>query len=109
MVIKGIEIHFDEDEGHLRLDCGDEGFTHVRDVVIAQASAADRLSPFIDGIRSIAIRRILALRDTAPRRFGRGFRILLILLALSISLAIQVAGLFFIARGIARWLWEPGS
>jgi hypothetical protein len=105
MVIEGIEIHFDEDEGHLRLDCGDEEFNHVRDVVIAQASAADHLSPFIDGIRSIAVRRILALRDTAPRRFGRGFRILLVSLALSISLTIQVVGMF----AIARWLWGLGS
>jgi len=101
MVIEGIEIHFDEDEGHLRLDCHDEEFTHLRDVVLAESSAADRLSPFIDGIRSIAVRRIASLQDSSPRRLGRGFRILLISLAVCISLAIQVIGIF----AIARWIW----
>jgi hypothetical protein len=105
MVIEGIEIHFDEDEGHLRLDCVDEEFTRLRDVVLAEAAAADQLSPYIDGIRSIAVRRLARLRDTAPRRIGRGLRILLISLALSISLAIQVIGLF----ALAWWLWRLGS
>ena len=104
MVIEGIEIHLDEDEGHLRLDCGDEEFTHLRDVVIAEASAADQLRPFVDGIRSIVVRRIVALRDTTPRRFGRGCRILLISFALFISLTIQVVGIIF----IAWWLWGLG-
>jgi hypothetical protein len=105
MVTEGIEIHFDEDEGHLRLDCGDEEFTHFRDIVVAGASAADQLGPFVDGIRFIAVRRIAAIRDTTPRRFGRGFRILLISLALSISLAIQVIGML----AITRWLWGLDS
>jgi hypothetical protein len=105
MVIEGIELHFDEDEGHLRLDCRDEEFTHLRDVVLAESSAADQLSPFIEGIRSIAVRRLMDLRDTVPRRVGLGCRILLISLALSISLAIQVIGIF----AIAWWLWTLGS
>ena len=104
MVIEGIEIHFDEDEGYLRLDCRDEEFSHLRDVVLAESSATDRLSPFIAGIRSIAVRRIASLQDTAPRRLGRGFRTLVISLALCISLAIQVIGIFT----IAGWLWKPG-
>jgi hypothetical protein len=103
MVIEGIEIHFDEDEGHLRLDCRDEEFTHLRDVVLAESSATDRLSPFIGGIRSIAFRRLVNHHDAAPRRIGRGLRVLLISLALCISLAIQVIGIFT----IVRWLWKP--
>lgn len=35
---QGIEIHFDADEGHLRLDCSEEEFLHLRDLVIAGAS-----------------------------------------------------------------------
>jgi hypothetical protein len=104
MTIEGIEIHFDEDEGHLRLDCRDEEFNHLRDVVLAGSSAADRLSPFIGGIRSIAVRRIASPQDTASRRLGRGFRIFVISLALCISLAIQVIGIFT----IAGWVWGPG-
>src|SRR5262249_47400484 len=105
MVIEGVEIDFDKDEGHLRLDCGEEQFAHVRDAVVAEASATEQLGPFIDGIRTIAVRRIAALRDTVPRRFGLGLRSLLVGLALIMSLAIQLIGMF----AIARWLWGPRS
>jgi hypothetical protein len=104
MEIEGIEIHFDEDEGHLRLDCGEQEFEHIRDLVVSRASATDRLGPFVDAIRSIVVRRRAALRDTTPVRRARLFRILLISLALSASLAIQVVGLV----AIARWLGGHG-
>jgi hypothetical protein len=45
-----IEIHFDKDEGHLRLDCREDEYIHIRDLVVYGASAADRLEPFIEGI-----------------------------------------------------------
>ena len=45
-----IEIQFDEDEGHLRLDCREDEYIHIRDLVVYGASAADRLEPFIEGI-----------------------------------------------------------
>ncbi len=105
MVIKGIEVSFDEDEGHLRLDCGEEEFLHVRDLVIAKAAAAEEMGPFVDGIRTIAVRRIAALRDTVPGRSGRGLRSILVGLALLISLAIQVVGLL----AIVQWLWGHRS
>src|SRR5262249_28105177 len=101
MVIEGTEIHFDEDEGHLRLDCSDEEFNHLRDLVVSEVAAADQLNPFLDGIRSIVVRRVVTLQDTAPRRFGHGFRIVLISFAISLSLAIQVIGIYT----IAGWFW----
>ncbi len=104
MEIEGIEVHFDEDEGHLRLDCGEEEFEHIRDLVVSKASATDRLGPCVNVIRSIAVRRRAALQETPPGRRSRLFRILLITLALSASLAIQIVGLI----AIARWLGGHG-
>ena len=66
MEIEGIEVHFDEDEGHLRLDCGEEEFEQIRDLVVSKASATDRLGPCVNVIRSIAVRRRAALQDTTP-------------------------------------------
>lgn len=105
MTIDGVEAHFDEDEGHLRLDCGDDDFIYIRDRLINEAPLVGQLTPIADGIRCIVIRRSSALRDVTPDRFGRGFRILLIAIALSLSLAIQVIGLV----AISRWLWGRDS
>ena len=63
-----IEIQFDEDEGHLRLDCREDEFIHIRDLVVTGTSAADRLRPFREGIRSIVVRRMDAVQDPMPRR-----------------------------------------
>lgn len=104
MVIEGIAVHFDEDEGHLRLDCDDEEFSRIRDLVVGEASVADQLGPLVDVIRSIAVRRRASLRDAMRGRPARGFRIILISLALSASVTIQVVGLI----ALARWLWNPG-
>ena len=99
------EAHFDEEEGHLRIDCADEDFNRIRDLLLAEASMADRIGPFTDGIRCIVIRRSSALRDVTPERLGRGLRILFVAIALSLSLAIQVIGLVT----ISRWLWGRDS
>jgi hypothetical protein len=104
-VMEGIEIHFDQDEGHLRLDCSEQEFRHIRELVVSGASAADRLSPFIDAIRFITVRRMAAVQDTTPRRFRRGLQILLISLLLSVALVIQVIGII----AVARWLLGRGS
>lgn len=105
MTIDGIEAHFDEDEGHLRLDCSDGDFIRIRDSLINEVSVADQLTPFAEGIRSIVIRPLSALRAATPDRFGQGFRIVLLAVALSLSAATQVIGLV----AIARWLWSRGS
>jgi hypothetical protein len=102
---EGIEIHFDEEEGHLRLDCGEEEFKRIRDLVVSRGSAADRLGPFMDGIQSIALRRLAAVRDTTPRRIRRGLQVFLVSLALAVAAAIQVIGLV----AVARWLLRLGS
>jgi hypothetical protein len=102
---EGIEMHFDAEEGHLRLDCSEEQFPHIRDLVISGASTGDRLGPFVDGIRSILVRRTAAVQATKPKRLRRGFVILLVCLALGVSLAIQVVGII----EVIRWLFRRGS
>jgi hypothetical protein len=99
-MIPVMQIHFDEEEGHLRLDCGEQEFTHLRDLVICGASAADRIGPFMDGIRSIVVRRVDAIQKTTPGQFGRRVQILLIASLLSVPLVIQIIGII----AIARWL-----
>jgi hypothetical protein len=105
MMMEGIEIHFDKDEGHLRLDCGDEEFSHIRDLVVSEASASGELNPCIDGIRSIVVRRTTALGDTTPGPFRRGLGSYLIVLALAIALGIQIIGIIT----VVRWLLGRGA
>jgi hypothetical protein len=100
-----IEIHFDADEGHLRLDCREDEFIHIRDLVATRSSAADRLRPFIKGIRSIVVRRMDAVQDTMPRRFRRELQILLVSLVASVLVVIQLMGII----AIARWVLSLGS
>jgi hypothetical protein len=102
---EAIEIHFDKEEGCLRLDCGEEEFDRLRDLVVHGASAADRLGPFMDGIQSIVLRRRVAVRDETPGRFRGGFQAFIISLALAGALVIQVIGIV----AIARWLLRLGS
>jgi hypothetical protein len=90
---EGIEIHFDAEEGHLRLDCGEEEFLRIRDLIISGAATGDRFDAFADGIRCIVVRRTPAVRDTTPRRFRRGIRIVLVWLAVGVSVAVWVVGL----------------
>jgi hypothetical protein len=100
-----IEIHFDADDGHLRLDCGEQEFLHLRDLVISGASTGDRLSPFIDGIQSIVIRRTATAQHASSKRSRRGFKVLLVSLALGVALAVQVVGIV----EVIRWLFGRGS
>jgi hypothetical protein len=105
MVIEKIEIHFDEDAGHLRLDCADEEFIHIRDLVLSEASVTDQVQLAIDGIQSIVVRRKTALRETTPGRIRRRLVIFLVSSALFVAVVIQVVGII----AIARWLLERGS
>jgi len=100
-----IETHFDVDEGHLRLDCREDEYIHIRDLVVYGTSAADRLEPFIEGIRSIVVRRMDAVQDTMTRRFRRESQILLASLVVSLLGVIQVMGII----AIARWVLGLGS
>jgi hypothetical protein len=100
-----IEIYFDADEGHLRLDCGEEEFLRLRDLVISGASTGDRLNPLLDGIRSIVIRRTAAVQDASPKRFPRGLKVLLVSLALGVSLAVQVVGVVVVIRLLLGHDW----
>ena len=100
-----IEIHFDADEGHLRLDCREDEYIHIRDLVVYGTSAADRLEPFIEGIRSIVVRKRDAVQDRMPRRFRRKLPILLASVVVSVSVVIQVIGII----AIARWALSLGS
>jgi hypothetical protein len=100
-----IEIHFDADEGHLRLDCGEEEFLHMRDLVISGAETGDRLDPFSDGIRSIVIRRAAAVQDTKPRRIRRGFGVFLVWVALMVAVAVQVVGIVAVIRWLLGRIW----
>jgi hypothetical protein len=96
IMTEGIEIQFDRDEGHLRLDCSDEQFVQIRDLVISEASMCDRLGPFIDGIQSILVRRTTAIHNAKPARFRRGFQVFLAALGLGIALVVQVIGIIAI-------------
>ena len=100
-----IEIHFDEDEGHLRLDCREDEYIHIRDLVVYGTSAADRLEPFIEGIRSIVVHKRDAVQDRMLRRIGRELPILLASLVVSVPVVIQVIGII----AIARWVLSLGS
>src|SRR5689334_22374163 len=95
MVKEGIELHFDKDHGHLLIDCADEEFDHLRRLVLAEASAADELSLFEDGIGSIALRRLPrpGAGGVAPGRPRRVLQSIAIATALVVSLAIQVVGI----------------
>jgi hypothetical protein len=104
-VTQGIVIQFDAEEGHLRLDCAEEEFLYIRHLVLSGASTGGRPIPFVDGIRSIVVRRPAAARDTIARRWRRGPLIVLGALALISSLAIQVIGIV----AVIRWLWGLGS
>jgi hypothetical protein len=100
-----IEIHFDSEEGHLRLDCSEAEFLHIRDLVISAASTGDHFDPAIDGIRSIVIRRTEAVQDTKPKRLLRRFLVLLVCLLLGVSMSVQVVGIV----AVIRWLLGRGS
>src|SRR5262249_10437317 len=100
-----IEIQFDEDEGHLRLDCREDEFIHIRDLVVTGTSAADRLRPFRERIRSIVVRRMEAVQDPMPRRFRWELQILLVALVVSVLAVIQVIGII----ALARWVFRLGS
>ena len=102
---KRIEIQFDEDEGHLRLDCREDEFIHIRDLVVTGTSAADRLRPFREGIRSIVVRRMDAVQDSMPRRFRRELEFLLVSLIVLVTVVIQVIGII----AIVRWALSLGS
>jgi hypothetical protein len=93
-----IEIHFDEDEGHLQIDCHEDDFIRIRDLVVTGTSAADRLRPFREGIRSIVVRRMDTVQDRMPRRFRRERQILLISFVVFVSVVIQVMGIIAIVR-----------
>ena len=93
-----IEIHFDEEDGHLQLDCSGEEFTHIRDLVVSGASAQEKVGPFIDGIRFIGVRHIAAIPDGMTRRVRRRAQMLLIFLALAAALVIQAIGIVSIVR-----------
>lgn len=95
-----IEIHFDEEDGHLQLDCSGEDFTHIRDLVVSGASAQEKVGPFIDAIRFIGVRHIAANPDGITRRVHRRAQVLLIVLALAAALVIQAIGVV----SIVRWL-----
>jgi hypothetical protein len=101
----GIETQFDADEGHLRLDCSEEEFVRIRDLVISGASIDARLSPFVDGIRSIVVRRTSATQQARPRPFRRGLLTFLVWLAVVVSLGIQVIGI----AAIIDWLRKHRS
>ena len=100
-----IEIHFDRDEGHLQLDCAEDEFIEVRDLVVTGTSAADRLWPIREGIRSIVVRRMDAVQDRMPRRFRRELPILLVSFVALVSVVIQVIGVIT----IAQWVRGLGS
>ena len=103
-MIDVMEIHFDEDEGHLWLGCGDEEFTHLRDLVVSGTSAADQFGPLIDGI---PVDRLTGWPRSRRRHRGSSagdFQILLMTLVLSASVGIQIIGII----AVARWLLERG-
>jgi hypothetical protein len=93
---EGIDIQFDRDEGHLRLDCNEEQFAHIRDLVISGAASGDGLGPFIDGVQSILVRRTAAIHDAKPARVRRRFQVFLAALGLGIALVVQVFGIIAI-------------
>jgi hypothetical protein len=97
MVKQGINISFDKEAGHLRIDCDGEEFDHIRSLVLAEASAADQLALFEDGIRSIVLRRPPPPGAGVPGRPGRILRYVAIAAALLLALAIQVVGIVAIA------------
>lgn len=103
-MITVMQIQFDEEEGHLGLECDEHEFAQLRDLMISGSSASDRIGPFIDGIRSIAVRRSDAIDKTTPGHFGRRVQILLIATLLSVSLVIQIIGII----AIVRWLLGRG-
>ena len=89
----------------MRLDCREDEYIHIRDLVVYGTSAADRVEPFIGGIRSIVVRKRDAVQDRMPRRFGRALQILLVSVFVSVSVVIQVIGII----AFARWLLSLGS
>lgn len=98
MTAEGIQIDFDPSEGLLRIDCDEVPFAHLRDAILTEVSVEDQLAPFLDGLRSILVRRPAAVAEAIPRRLDRGVRFALIALVLSGSLAVQVIGLIVVAR-----------
>jgi hypothetical protein len=93
-----IEIQFDEEDGHLQLDCSGEDFTHIRDLVVSGASAQEKVGPFIDGIRFIGVRHITAIPDGMTRRVRRRAQMLLIFLTLAAALVVQAIGIVSVVR-----------
>jgi hypothetical protein len=102
---EGIEVRFDLDEGHVHLDCDEEEFVYIRDLVLYGAKADGLIGPVGGGIQSIAIRCQGAVRDTAPAEFCRGSLRLLIILGVLLSVALQFIGIF----AAVRWLMGVGS
>jgi hypothetical protein len=95
-----IEIQFDEEEGHLHLDCDDEKFGHIRDLVVSEASVGEKIGPYVDTIRFIGVRRIPAIPDAVARPVRRGIQMLLVCLVLAAALVIQAIGIV----SIVQWL-----
>jgi hypothetical protein len=100
----GIEIHFDAEEGHLRLDCSEEQFVRIRDCIVGGAGAGNRFDAFVDGIRSILVRRTGAVPDAKPERFRGALRIGLVALAVGLSLIVQFIGIV----AVIRWFLGKG-
>lgn len=103
-MVEGIEIHFDEEEGHLRLDCGEAEFDQIRDQIVAEGLGDGRLDPGVESIRTILVRRAAAIDTGTASWLRRWGGMALIAAVLALAVVLQVVGLV----AAARWLLGGG-
>ncbi len=95
-----IEIHFEETYGQLCLNCDDETFARLRDLILYEARTDDIVSAREQDIRSIWVGRILEAREDAPSRRLRVGEVISLILAMCISGLIYVVGIVVIVKWI---------
>lgn len=96
----GIEVHFDEEEGHVCLDCDEERYRRLRDQLLDEVTGDGDLITYSDGIRSILVRRAVAIDGESGWRRRRMIAVAATVALLALSVLLQIVGLV----ALTRWL-----
>lgn len=100
-----IDVTLDQDEGHLRLDCGDAPFVRLRDSALAEVSDDHRVHVTADSVRTILVRRRSTLREATGETIRNRVVMVVGAFVLAVAAAIETIGLYT----IGRWVLEFGG
>ncbi len=89
-----IEVHIDPDRGVLSLDCGEDAFVRLRDLLISEANLDETVHGLVDRIHLVEIQS--APRTKPSRRWGDRFAVLTCGLVAFVFCFVFAAGVFAI-------------